>query len=51
MEISNALKLARRAKENNDSENAKKYYELIPSREANALKFFLYYLEWQKLQE
>ena len=29
----------------------KKYYELIPSREANALKFFLYYLEWKELQE
>jgi len=29
----------------------KKYYELIPSREANALKFYLYYLEWQKIQE
>ena len=29
----------------------KKYYELIPSREANALKFHLYYIEWQKLQK
>ena len=29
----------------------KKYYELIPSREANALKFFLYFLEWQKIEQ
>ena len=26
----------------------KQYYELIPSKEANALKFYLYYTEWQK---
>lgn len=29
MDIANALKLARRAKEDNDSEGAKKYYELV----------------------
>jgi len=26
----------------------KQYYELIPSKEANALKFYLYYTEWHK---
>lgn len=26
----------------------KQYYELIPSEEANALKFYLYYMEWNK---
>lgn len=26
----------------------KQYYELIPSEEANALKFYLYYTEWNK---
>lgn len=29
----------------------KKYYELFPSREANALKFYLYFIEWQKQQK
>ena len=24
----------------------KQYYELIPSEEANALRFYLYYMEW-----
>lgn len=28
----------------------KQYYELIPSKEANALKFFLYCVEWEKQQ-
>ena len=26
----------------------RQYYELIPSEEANALKFFLYFTEWEK---
>lgn len=29
----------------------RQYYELIPSEEANALKFFLYFTEWEKCKE
>ena len=29
----------------------KQYYELMPSEEANALKFYLYYIEWERQQK